>query len=48
LDKVGISLGDAITVKSIEDFDKSYTLQLKGRKEVIVSFKVARSLLVSQ
>jgi len=48
LDKIGLSLGDGLTVRLIEDFDKSYTLQLKGKKEVIVSFKVASSLLVSQ
>ncbi len=48
LDKVGLSLGDSILVKGIEEFDKSYTLQLKGKKEVIVSFKVANSLLVTQ
>jgi len=47
LDKIGLSLGDPISVKLIEDFDNSFTLQLKGKKEVIVSFKVANSLLVS-
>src|SRR5690606_26198310 len=47
LDKVGLSLGDPIKVKAIEDFDKTYTLQLKGKKEVIVSYKVANSLLIS-
>jgi DtxR family transcriptional regulator, Mn-dependent transcriptional regulator len=48
LDKIGLSLGDALTVKLIEEFDNSFTLQLKGKKEVIVSSKVANSLLVSQ
>jgi DtxR family Mn-dependent transcriptional regulator len=48
LDKLGLSLGDLITVKAIEDFDKSYILHLKGRKEVTVSHKVATSLLLSQ
>src|SRR4030095_5343353 len=48
LDKIGLSLGDALTVKLIEEFDNSFTLQLKGKKEVIVSAKVANSLLVSQ
>jgi len=47
LDKLGISLGDSLTIKAIEDFDNSFTLQLKGKKEAIVSFKVANSLLVS-
>jgi DtxR family transcriptional regulator, Mn-dependent transcriptional regulator len=48
LDKIGLSLGDALTVKLVEEFDNSFTLQLKGKKEVIVSAKVANSLLVSQ
>jgi len=47
LDKLGISLGDSLSIKSVEDFDNSFTLQLKGKKEAIVSFKVANSLLVS-
>ncbi|MBS1599963.1 MAG: metal-dependent transcriptional regulator [Bacteroidetes bacterium] len=47
LDKVGLSLGDTISVKSIEDFDKTYTLQLKGKKEITVSNKVANSLLIA-
>jgi len=47
LDKIGLSLGDSLTVKAIEVFDNSVTLQLKGKKESIVSFKVASSLLVS-
>lgn len=47
LDKVGITLGNPIKVKSIEEFDQTYSLQLKGKKEVVVSFKVANSLLIS-
>ena len=47
LDKIGLSLGDPLTVKSVEEFDKSYTLQLRGKKEIVVSQKVAGSLLVS-
>jgi len=48
LDKIGLSLGDVIKVKEVEEFDKTYILQLKGKKEVVVSFKVANSLLVSE
>lgn len=48
LDKTGFSLGDPIKVKGIEEYDQTYTLQLKGKKEVVVSFKVANSLLLSQ
>lgn len=46
LDKSGISLGNSIKVKGVEEYDQTYTLQLKGKKEVVVSFKVANSLLV--
>jgi DtxR family Mn-dependent transcriptional regulator len=45
LDKTGISLGERIKVINIEDFDQTYTLKLKAF-EVVVSFKVANSLLV--
>ena len=48
LDKIGISLGDTIKIKAIEEFDKSLTLQLKGKNELIVSNKVADSLLITQ
>ncbi|MET0638019.1 MAG: metal-dependent transcriptional regulator [Chitinophagaceae bacterium] len=47
LDKSGLALGDKIRIKSIEEFDLSYTLQLKGKKIVTVSHKVANSLLIS-
>lgn len=48
LDKTGVSLGDSIKIKGIEEYDQTFTLQLKGKKEVVVSFKVANSLLLSQ
>lgn len=47
LDKIGLTLGDTIRVKAIEDFDHNYTLQLKGKKELTVSNKVANSLLIT-
>ncbi len=47
LDKTGVSLGDSIKIKGIEEYDQTFTLQLKGKKEVVVSFKVANSLLVN-
>ncbi len=47
LDKAGISLGDPIKIKGIEEYDQTFTLQLKGKKEVVVSYKVANSLLVT-
>ncbi len=48
LDKAGLSLGHIIKVKAVEEFDQTYTLQLKGKKEVVVSYKVVNSLLVSK
>jgi DtxR family Mn-dependent transcriptional regulator len=48
LDKIGLSLGDSVKVKEVEEFDKNYTLLLKGKKSVVVSFKVANSLLISE
>ncbi|HNR17601.1 MAG TPA: metal-dependent transcriptional regulator [Bacteroidia bacterium] len=47
LDKTGIALGDSIKVKAIEEYDQTYILQLKGKKDVTVSFKVANSILMS-
>ena len=47
IDKSGLSLGDNIKIKSIEEFDQTYTLQLKGKRELVVSYKVANSLLIS-
>jgi DtxR family Mn-dependent transcriptional regulator len=46
LDKTGITLGDNIKVKAIEEFDQSFKIQLKAKKEVVVSHKVANSLLI--
>lgn len=47
LDKAGIALGDSLKVKNIEQYDQTFTLRLKGKKEVVVSYKVANSILVS-
>ena len=47
LSKTGVALGDPIRVKAIEEFDQSFQLQLKGKKLVTVSLKVASSLLVN-
>lgn len=46
LDKMCIPLGSSLKIKSIEEFDQTFTLQLKSKKEVVVSHKVANSLLV--
>lgn len=47
LDKNNIALGDTLKVRSVEEYDQSVTLQLKGKKEVVVSHKVANSLLMT-
>jgi len=47
LDKAGIALGNTLKVKSIEQYDQTYTLTLNSKKEVVVSNKVANSILVS-
>ena len=47
LDKIGIALGDTIKIKNVEAFDNSITLQLRGKTELVVSLKVANSLLVT-
>ena len=46
LDKIGLALGDTIKVRSIEEFDQSYILQLKSKKEQIVSSRVTNGILV--
>jgi DtxR family Mn-dependent transcriptional regulator len=48
LDKSGISLGNSIKVKAIEEFDQTYTIQLKDKKDTVISYKVANSLLVNK
>lgn len=46
LDKIGIALGSSLKIISIEEFDQTFTLQLKSKKEIVFSQKVANSLLV--
>ncbi len=46
LDKMGIALGSSLKIISIEEFDQTFTLQLKSKKEIVFSQKVANSLLV--
>jgi len=46
LDKQGVALGDTITVKEIQDFDKSILVELKGKKEISFSAEAAKILLV--
>jgi DtxR family Mn-dependent transcriptional regulator len=46
LDKQGIGLNKFITVKEIQDFDKSVLVELKGRKEVYLSAEAAKKIYV--
>lgn len=46
LDKIGFALGDTVKVVSIAEYDKSYTLELKNKRELSVSFKIASNLFV--
>ena len=46
LEKQGISLHQTITVKEIQDFDKSVLVELKGKKEVYLSAEAARKIFV--
>jgi len=47
LDKVGLALGDTIKLLTVEDFDHSITLQLKGNKKLTVSNRVANSIIMN-
>jgi DtxR family transcriptional regulator, Mn-dependent transcriptional regulator len=46
LEKQGIGLHQKITVKEIQDFDKSVLVELKGHKEVYLSAEAARKIFV--
>ncbi|MFM9449435.1 hypothetical protein [Streptomyces acidiscabies] len=40
-------MGNTVKVKAIEEFDQTYTLQIKPEKEIVISYKVANSILVN-
>jgi DtxR family transcriptional regulator, Mn-dependent transcriptional regulator len=46
LDKQNIGLNDFITVKEIQDFDKSVLVELKNKKEVYLSVEAAKKIFV--
>ena len=46
-DKIGLILGESVKIKVIEDYDHSFTIQLKGKKELTVSNMVASNILIS-
>ncbi len=47
LEKQGIGLHQTITVKEIQDFDKSVLVELKGQKEVYLSAEAAKKIFVT-
>ena len=47
LEKQGIGLHQTITVKEIQDFDKSVLVELKGKKEVYLSAEAAKKIFVT-
>ncbi|MES2430591.1 MAG: metal-dependent transcriptional regulator [Bacteroidota bacterium] len=46
LDKQGIALGDILTIKEVQDFDRSVLVELKGKKEVYLSAGAAEKIMV--
>jgi DtxR family Mn-dependent transcriptional regulator len=47
LEKQGIGLHQTITVKEIQDFDKSVLVELKNKKEVYLSAEAAKKIFVT-
>jgi len=47
LDKIGLSIGDTLVVKEIEEFDKTITVTLKNKKDLSLSYLVASNLWVT-
>ncbi len=46
LNKIGLSLGDSIKVKDVEEFDGSMKIQLSDKSEIILSNQAALQLFV--
>lgn len=46
LNKIGLSLGDSIKVKEIEEFDGSMVIQLSDKSEIVISNQAALQLFV--
>ncbi len=46
LDKVGIALGDKITIHAVEPFDQMHKISVNQGKEFSISFTAARNILV--
>lgn len=46
LDSIGLTLGSAIEIKEIQEFDKSMTVKINNKTKTIFSFLVCRNLMV--
>lgn len=46
LDKIGIAIGDKITIQAIEAYDQSHRISVNQGKEVFISESVAKNILV--
>ena len=48
LDKIGIALGDKITIHAIESYDQSHRISVNKGKELFISESVAKNILVKK
>ncbi|HMT28210.1 MAG TPA: metal-dependent transcriptional regulator [Bacteroidia bacterium] len=48
LDKIGIALGDKITIHSVEPFDQMHRISVNQGKEISISQSAAKNILVQQ
>jgi len=46
VNKIGLSLGDVIKIKEVEEFDGSMRIQLSGKNEIVLSRQAALQLFV--
>ncbi|MDB5283213.1 MAG: metal-dependent transcriptional regulator [Bacteroidota bacterium] len=46
LDKQNIGLNSLLTIKEIQEFDKSLLVEIKGKKEIFLSLEAARQIFV--
>lgn len=47
LDKIGLEIGDSFVIKSIEEFDKTFLIVLKNKKQIGLSQRVAGNLWIT-
>lgn len=46
LDKIGIALGDTITIHSVEPYDQMHHISINNGKEIVISASAAKNILV--